>query len=174
MTQNQRNYHKRQIGNLPGGEISQRLNTNGVFSLMASFAIISANARRPESSPLTVEVENNRVRSLKSETRSCATNLRFYKHDENSNRVGQFAIGTNTACRHVIGHILQDEKIPGSTSLSSSLRQHAGANSVSKTHIDCVGRTSTFGSMASRWWRRRIFSSDFAVIASSRLPFFFD
>ena len=33
--------------------------------------------------------------------------------DENSDRVGEFAIGTNIGVRDVIGNILQDEKIPG-------------------------------------------------------------
>jgi leucyl aminopeptidase (aminopeptidase T) len=61
--------------------------------------------------------------------------------DENSNRVGEFAIGTNTACTHVIGHILQDEKIPGvHIAFGHPYAEHTGANWVSKTHIDCVGR----------------------------------
>jgi leucyl aminopeptidase (aminopeptidase T) len=37
-----------------------------------------------------------------------------YTHtDENSNRVGEFAIGTNIELKDVIGEILQDEKYPG-------------------------------------------------------------
>src|SRR5438477_170125 len=61
--------------------------------------------------------------------------------DENSNRVGEFAIGTNTACTHVIGNILQDEKIPGvHIAFGHPYAEHTGANWKSKTHIDCVGR----------------------------------
>ena len=61
--------------------------------------------------------------------------------DENSNRVGEFAIGTNTACTHVIGNILQDEKIPGiHIAFGHPYAEHTGADWVSKTHIDCVGR----------------------------------
>ena len=61
--------------------------------------------------------------------------------DENSNRVGEFAIGTNTACTRVIGNILQDEKIPGvHIAFGHPYAEHTGANWISKTHIDCVGR----------------------------------
>ena len=61
--------------------------------------------------------------------------------DENSNRVGEFAVGTNTACTHVIGNILQDEKIPGiHIAFGHPYAEHTGQNWISKTHIDCVGR----------------------------------
>src|SRR5205814_1428617 len=60
---------------------------------------------------------------------------------KNSDRVGEFAIGTNIACTHIIGHILQDEKIPGvHIAFGHPYAEHTGANWVSKTHIDCVGR----------------------------------
>ncbi|PYI58741.1 MAG: hypothetical protein DMC60_12095 [Verrucomicrobia bacterium] len=53
----------------------------------------------------------------------------------------EFAIGTNIACTHIIGHILQDEKIPGvHIAFGHPYAEHTGANWVSKTHIDCVGR----------------------------------
>src|SRR5207247_3746145 len=83
-----------------------------------------------ESSPLTIEVENNRIRSLKSENKDLRDEFRAYTStDENSNRVGEFAIGTNTACTHVIGHILQDEKIPGiHIAFGHPYAEHTGAN----------------------------------------------
>jgi len=40
----------------------------------------------------------------------------FWKYtytNANSDRVGEFAIGTNIELKEVIGHILQDEKFPG-------------------------------------------------------------
>ena len=55
--------------------------------------------------------------------------------------MGEFAVGTNTACTHVIGNILQDEKIPGiHIAFGHPYAEHTGADWVSKTHIDCVGR----------------------------------
>ena len=49
-----------------------------------------------------------------SDNRALRDDFWAYTHtDENSDRVGEFAIGTNIGCTHVIGHILQDEKFPG-------------------------------------------------------------
>lgn len=60
--------------------------------------------------------------------------------DENSNRVGEFAIGTNIALQGVIGHILQDEKLPSiHMAFGHPYSEHTGANWKSTTHIDCVG-----------------------------------
>jgi aminopeptidase len=135
---------KEKWGNLPGGEIfTSPWNTNGVFVVDGVVGdYLCERYGDLQSSPLTIEVENNRIRSLKSENRELRDDFRLYTStDENSNRVGEFAIGTNTACRDVIGHILQDEKIPGvHIAFGHPYAEHTGANWVSKTHIDCVGR----------------------------------
>ena len=64
-----------------------------------------------------------------------------YTHtDENSDRVGEFAIGTNIELTHVIGHILQDEKFPGiHIAFGNPYGAHTGADWYSSTHIDVVG-----------------------------------
>jgi leucyl aminopeptidase (aminopeptidase T) len=60
--------------------------------------------------------------------------------DENSDRVGEFAIGTNIELKHVIGHILQDEKFPGiHIAFGNPYGEHTGAAWYSSTHIDVVG-----------------------------------
>ena len=131
-------------GNLPGGEIfTAPMNTNGVFVVDGVVGdYLCERFGDLESNPLTIEVENNRIRSLKSENKDLRDEFRAYTStDENSNRVGEFAIGTNTACTHVIGHILQDEKIPGvHIAFGHPYAEHTGAKWVSTTHIDCVGR----------------------------------
>jgi aminopeptidase len=131
-------------GNLPGGEIfTTPMNTNGVFVVDGVVGdYLCERFGDLESNPLTIEVENNRIRSLRSENKDLRDEFRAYtRTDENSNRVGEFAIGTNTACTHVIGHILQDEKIPGvHIAFGHPYAEHTGANWMSKTHIDCVGR----------------------------------
>jgi leucyl aminopeptidase (aminopeptidase T) len=92
--------------------------------------------------PLTIEVANNRIRNLRSANKELLNDFTAYTStDENSNRVGEFAIGTNIACTHVIGNILQDEKIPGiHIAFGHPYAEHTGADWKSKTHIDCVGR----------------------------------
>ncbi|MGH7867117.1 MAG: aminopeptidase, partial [Candidatus Dormibacteraceae bacterium] len=65
---------------------------------------------------------------------------RYTHTDENSDRVGEFAIGTNIALRQVIGHILQDEKLPGlHIAFGNPYGEHTGAQWYSSTHIDVVG-----------------------------------
>jgi aminopeptidase len=131
-------------GNLPGGEIfTAPMNTNGVFVVDGVVGdYLCERFGDLESSPLTIEVEDNRIRSLHSDNKDLRDEFRAYTStDENSNRVGEFAIGTNTACTHFIGHILQDEKIPGvHIAFGHPYAEHTGANWSSKTHIDCVGR----------------------------------
>jgi leucyl aminopeptidase (aminopeptidase T) len=131
-------------GNLPGGEIfTSPMNTNGVFVVDGVVGdYLCERFGDLESNPLTIEVENNRIRSLRSGNKDLRDEFRAYTStDENSNRVGEFAIGTNIACTHIIGHILQDEKIPGvHIAFGHPYAEHTGANWISKTHIDCVGR----------------------------------
>jgi len=135
---------KEKWGNLPGGEIlTSPLNTNGVF--VVDGVVGDYLCRRYgdlKTAPLTIEVENNRIRSLKSENKDLRDDfLRYTSTDENSNRVGEFAIGTNSACTQIIGNILQDEKIPGvHIAFGDPYGEHTGANWLSHTHIDCVGR----------------------------------
>jgi aminopeptidase len=65
----------------------------------------------------------------------------YTKTDENSDRVGEFAIGTNTAVHQVIGNILQDEKLPGlHLAFGHPYAEHTGATWSCPTHLDIVGR----------------------------------
>jgi aminopeptidase len=93
-------------------------------------------------SPLTIGIENSRLTSAESADKSLQSEFWEYCHtDENSDRVGEFAIGTNIAVRDVIGNILQDEKIPGiHIAFGNPYGAHTGADWYSKTHIDVVGR----------------------------------
>jgi len=131
-------------GNLPGGEIfTSPFNSNGIFVVDGVVGdYLCERYGDLQDNPLMIEVENNRIRSLKSENKDLRDDFRLYTStDENSNRVGEFAIGTNTACKHVIGNILQDEKIPGvHIAFGHPYAEHTGQNWISKTHIDCVGR----------------------------------
>jgi leucyl aminopeptidase (aminopeptidase T) len=66
---------------------------------------------------------------------------RYCHTDDNSDRVGEFAIGKNIAVRDLIGNILQDEKIPGiHLAFGNPYGVHTGADWYSSTHVDIVGR----------------------------------
>src|SRR5438128_6109483 len=131
-------------GNLPGGEIfTSPKNCRGTFVIDGVVGdYLCARYGDLAAAPLTVEVENSRIRAMRSENKRLLEEFRAYTStDDNSNRVGEFAIGTNTACTHVIGNILQDEKIPGvHLAFGHPYAEHTGADWISKTPIDCVGR----------------------------------
>ena len=92
--------------------------------------------------PLTIRVEHNRVVEARSNNKALEKEFWDYTHtDENSDRVGEFAIGTNIGLRDVIGNILQDEKLPGiHIAFGNPYGAHTGADWWSSTHIDVVGR----------------------------------
>jgi leucyl aminopeptidase (aminopeptidase T) len=131
-------------GNLPGGEIfTTPGEVNGTFVidgvvgdyLCAKFGDLKAN-------PLTIRVKGNRLTEAHSENRELESDFWAYTHtDENSDRVGEFAIGTNIELKDVIGQILQDEKYPGiHIAFGNPYGAHTGADWYSSTHIDVVGR----------------------------------
>jgi leucyl aminopeptidase (aminopeptidase T) len=131
-------------GNLPGGEIfTTPGEVNGTFVidgvvgdyLCAKFGDLKGN-------PLTIRVKGNRLVEAHSSNRDLEDDFWKYTHtDENSDRVGEFAIGTNIELKDVIGQILQDEKYPGvHIAFGNPYGAHTGAEWYSSTHIDVVGR----------------------------------
>jgi leucyl aminopeptidase (aminopeptidase T) len=92
--------------------------------------------------PLTIRVEDSRLREAHCENHDLESEFWQYCHtDEFSDRVGEFAIGTNIGVHGVIGNILQDEKIPGiHIAFGNPYGAHTGADWYSSTHIDVVGR----------------------------------
>ncbi len=131
-------------GNLPGGEVfTTPGEVNGTFVidgvvgdwLCAKFGSLREN-------PLTIRVKGNRVVEAHSTNHDLESDFWTYTHtDENSDRVGEFAIGTNIELKDVIGQILQDEKYPGvHIAFGNPYGAHTGAEWYSSTHIDVVGR----------------------------------
>jgi aminopeptidase len=131
-------------GNLPGGEIfTTPGEVNGTFVidgvvgdyLCAKFGNLAGN-------PLSIRMKGNRLTEAHSENRELESDFWKYTHtDENSDRVGEFAIGTNIDLKDVIGEILQDEKYPGvHIAFGNPYGAHTGADWDSTTHIDVVGR----------------------------------
>jgi leucyl aminopeptidase (aminopeptidase T) len=131
-------------GNLPGGEIfTSPANSNGRFVVDGVVGdYLCQKYGDLHDAPLTIDVKDNRIIDLQCEHKELLEEFRAYTStDENSNRVGEFAVGTNTACTRVIGNILQDEKIPGiHIAFGHPYAEHTGADWLSRTHIDCVGR----------------------------------
>ena len=131
-------------GNLPGGEVfTTPGEVNGIFvidGVVGDYLCAKFGDLKPN--PLTIRIERNRLVSAESENRELRDDFWAYTHeDENSDRVGEFAIGTNIDLRDVIGEILQDEKYPGvHIAFGNPYGAHTGAEWFSSTHIDVVGR----------------------------------
>ena len=131
-------------GNLPGGEtFTSPLEVNGTFVVDGVVGdYLCAKYGDLRETPLTLVVSGNRLVEAHSENKELQEEFWNYTHrDENSDRVGEFAIGTNLACTRVVGNILQDEKIPGvHMAFGDPYGAHTGAAWSSTTHIDVVGR----------------------------------
>ncbi len=131
-------------GNLPGGEcFTTPGEVNGVFvidGVVGDYLCAKYGDLRHQ--PLTVWIEKNRMVRAESANQELRDEFWEYCHrDENSDRVGEFAIGTNLALKDVVGNILQDEKIPGvHIAFGNPYGAHTGADWYSCTHIDVVGR----------------------------------
>jgi aminopeptidase len=131
-------------GNLPGGEVfTTPGEVNGTFVIDGVVGdYLCAKFGDLKSNPLTIQVKGNRVIAAHSANKELKDDFWAYTHtDENSNRVGEFAIGTNIELKDVIGEILQDEKYPGiHIAFGNPYGAHTGAEWYSSTHIDVVGR----------------------------------
>jgi aminopeptidase len=131
-------------GNLPGGEVwTTPLEVNGTYVVDGVVGdYLCAKYGDLRETPLTILVKENRLREAHSANKELENEFWQYTHtDENSDRVGEFAIGTNIGVRDVIGNILQDEKIPGMhIAFGNPYGDHTGAQWFSSTHIDVVGR----------------------------------
>jgi aminopeptidase len=130
-------------GNLPGGEVfTTPGSVNGTFVidgvvgdwLCDRYGLLTA-------APLTVTIRDSRLTGAHSTNQALRDDFWAYTHtDAESDRVGEFAIGTNIELHDVIGHILQDEKFPGvHIAFGNPYGAHTGADWYSSTHIDVVG-----------------------------------
>jgi len=131
-------------GNLPGGEVfTTPGEVNGTFvidGVVGDYLCAKFGDLKPN--PLAIWIKKNRVVEAHSENKELEKDFWAYTHtDQNSDRVGEFAIGTNIELKDVIGQILQDEKYPGvHIAFGNPYGAHTGAEWDSSTHIDVVGR----------------------------------
>ncbi len=131
-------------GNLPGGEVfTTPGEVNGTFVIDGVVGdYLCAKFGDLRNNPLTIGISGNRLTDAECSNKELRDDFWAYTHtDENSDRVGEFAIGTNIELKDVIGEILQDEKYPGvHIAFGNPYGAHTGADWYSSTHIDVVGR----------------------------------
>jgi leucyl aminopeptidase (aminopeptidase T) len=131
--------------NLPGGEVfTAPRRVDGVYvvdGVLGDWLAPKYGDMREH--PLVVTIENSRIAGTTCDHPGVLADFAAYTStDPNSNRVGELALGVNTAVKDVIGQILQDEKIPGlHLAFGHPYSEHTGADWSSSTHIDIVGRS---------------------------------
>ena len=92
--------------------------------------------------PLTLEIRGGRLVDAQCEREDLRRDFWEYCHtDENSDRVGELAFGTNLGLREMIGVLLQDEKVPGvHIAFGDPYGSQTHADWKSKTHVDVLTR----------------------------------
>jgi leucyl aminopeptidase (aminopeptidase T) len=95
-----------------------------------------------ERTPLVLEIRRGRLVSATCDRVDLEQDFWAYCHtDENSDRVGELAFGTNLGLREMIGILLQDEKVPGvHLAFGDPYGNQTQADWKSKTHVDVLTR----------------------------------
>ncbi len=90
--------------------------------------------------PVTFEVQDGWVQSVHCENKAIEADVwEYLNSNENGRRVGEFAIGTNTALKKLSGVLLQDEKIPGiHIAFGDPGARTTGADWAATTHVDVI------------------------------------
>ena len=96
-------------------------------------------------SPMLFEVVDGRVRHVEHpDTQMRSEMEKYLAQHENSDRVGEFAIGTNVALQALSGNLVQDEKIPGvHVAFGYPYPQETGADWDCPSHCDVLATRST-------------------------------
>ena len=95
-----------------------------------------------QSTPMTLQIENARLVRVECARKDLEREFWDYCHtDENSNRVGELAFGTNLGLSEMIGILLQDEKFPGvHIAFGDPYGSQTHADWKSRTHVDVLTR----------------------------------
>jgi aminopeptidase len=90
--------------------------------------------------PVTIIVKNGYITDITSENEVLAQELHDYLFSvPNGNRAGEFAIGTLTSLKKLVGNLLQDEKLPGlHVAFGNPYPQFTGADWDAKVHVDVI------------------------------------
>jgi len=131
--------------NLPDGEVcTAPIDVNGTAVIDGCLGDFFAEKYDSlEDTPIIIEIENGRA--IRQSIECADEQLRkeftkyLFENDENSHRIGEFAIGTNTGLTELIYNILQDEKFPSvHIAFGSPVPGMTGADWDCKSHVDGV------------------------------------
>lgn len=127
-------------GNLPEGEVftcPQTLDGTIVADVLGDYFSPKYGVL---DFPMIIKVKGGQVEEISCQDQGLADEfLAYLNSSENGLRVGEFAIGTNTAITELSGNLLQDEKIPGiHVAFGNPIGHDTGAEWTSDVHVDVV------------------------------------
>ncbi len=139
-------YHEQGLwGNLPEGEtFTSPLSVDGVIAaeeigdwFTPKYGVIDPPAR--------LYVKAGRLTVVETDNPQLKEDVEAYtSQHEMSNRVGEFAIGTNVGLRKIVGNFLQDEKFPGvHIAFGDPYGHETGADWSCPSHVDVLASHAT-------------------------------
>jgi aminopeptidase len=130
--------------NLPAGEVfTTPATVDGTFVCDATAGDhFNGKYGDLQSTPLVLEIKEARLVHAKCARKDLEQEFWDYCHtDQNSDRVGELAFGTNLGLARMIGVLLQDEKFPGvHLAFGDPYGSQTHADWASKTHVDVLTR----------------------------------
>jgi leucyl aminopeptidase (aminopeptidase T) len=130
--------------NLPAGEVfTTPATVDGTFVCDATAGdYFNGKYGDLQATPLVMEIERGRLVGVDCPRKDLEEEFWKYCHtDENSDRVGELAFGTNLGLSRMIGVLLQDEKFPGvHIAFGDPYGSQTHANWKSRTHVDVLTR----------------------------------
>lgn len=127
-------------GNLPEGEVfTAPASVDGVIVADVLGDFFSEKYGVLEH-PIVFTLKEGYVTDVTGEDAAVAKEVRDYLFSvPNGNRVGEFAIGTLTCLKKLVGNLLQDEKMPGlHVAFGNPYPQFTGADWDAKIHVDVI------------------------------------
>lgn len=127
-------------GNLPEGEVfTAPASVDGVLVCDVLGDYFSEKYGVLEQ-PVVITVKGGYVTEVTSEHEELAQEVREYLFSvPNGNRAGEFAIGTLTSLKKLVGNLLQDEKMPGlHVAFGNPYPQFTGADWDAQIHVDVI------------------------------------
>jgi leucyl aminopeptidase (aminopeptidase T) len=130
--------------NLPAGEVfTTPATVDGTFVCDATAGdYFNGKYGDLQSTPMKLAIEGGRLVHVECARKDLEEEFWEYCHtDENSDRVGELAFGTNLGLSEMIGILLQDEKFPGvHIAFGDPYGSQTHADWKSKTHVDVLTR----------------------------------
>ena len=130
--------------NLPAGEVfTTPASVDGTFVCDGTAGdYFNGKYGSLDTTPLTLEIRGGRLVDARCDRPDLQQDFWDYCHtDQNSDRVGELAFGTNYGLQEMIGILLQDEKFPGvHLAFGDPYGSQTHADWKSKTHVDVLTR----------------------------------